>query len=137
MTNNEFIYLKPKNNKLIVFLFLTMILIVVYYICTKYTYDKKEIIGLNECNNKECQIKITLNYQEIKILDQNPKIIYQNKEYIIKDITYNDAYLNNNIPVSDITIITEKITDNNIIDFKITYNRERIINKIKNIIERN
>ena len=114
-----------------------MVITIGYYILTKEICDKKELVGLNNCKNNSCQIKITLNYEDMKILDQNPSILYKKNKYKIKDIVYEEPYLNNGIPVNDITIITDNITNNKIIDFKIIYNNERIIKKIKNLIERN
>ncbi len=137
MNNNEFYYQKPKKCLTIYLLFIAMFISITYFSINYYSYDKKEIIGINDCHERECDIKITLDYEEIKILDQKPIILYESKKYQIKEIVYGDMYLSNNIPVSDIILKTDHITKTNIIDFKLLYNKQRIIKKIKNIIERN
>ena len=73
----------------------------------------------------------------MKILDQQPRIEYQHKKIKIKKILYSEPYLSNSIPVSDVTIIVDDLSDNNIIEFKLEYNKQKIIKKIKNILERN
>ena len=137
MNNYEFYNLKPKKKYYLYTMFIIMITTILYYIFNYNSYDKKTIVGLNSCQNKICEIKITLNYEEMKILDQQPRIEYQHKKIKIKKILYSEPYLSNSIPVSDVTIIVDDLSNNNIIEFKLEYNKQKIIKKIKNILERN
>ena len=138
MNSKEILYsIKPSHNRLFYLLFIILFGTIIYYSLTNYTYEQKSVVGINECREDSCEIKLTLNYEEISILNKNPIIYYNKKEYQIKSIKYDEPYLNNGIPSSDITIRTEKISDSNILEFSILYNKEKIAKKIKNIIERN
>jgi len=128
-------YKKPHLNiciLIIIILFMLTLIILSYKI---KTFDYYKVVGIIECEDK-CTIKFSLPYNKIDILSKSPKILYQNKEYNIEDISYSEPYLNNDIPVEDIELISNIKKDDNLIEFSIIYNKQRIINKIKNLIER-
>lgn len=125
---------KPSKNNIIYFIILIItitFLIISYYI---KTYDCIKTTGIITCENNNCYIDITLSYDKIDILNQKPKIEYLNKEYSIISINYNEPYLNNNIAYQDIKLTTNLKTSNQIINFKILYNKQRIITKILDIL---
>lgn len=97
------------------------------------TYDTYKATGIIDCEQETCQISITLNYNDIDILSQNPKIEYGKQEYDIVETIYEEPYLNNNIAYQDIQLRTNLQEQNRIINFTILYNKQRIINKIKNM----
>lgn len=109
-----------------------------FFLITKINiYDSYKVPGLINCSST-CIIKITLPYNYIDIINSKSKINYQNKIYQINNIEYEERYLNNNIPYQDITLSTNLKTDNKIINIKILSNKQRVSEKIKNIIlERN
>ena len=96
--------------------------------------DSYYVTGLIN-SDKECVITISFPYDKVDILKQNPHIEYLNKEYNINSITYNDPYLNSEIPYEDINITTDLTSKDQIINLKILYNKQRVIKKIKNIIK--
>lgn len=125
---------KPKNKKIIYITFTIISLTSILLSCKIKTYDSKSITGLSECQ-EECVIKFSMPYNEIEILSKETKLEYQNILYSINDIKYQEPYLNNNIPYQDIEIITSlNLEKNKILNFKLLYNKQRIITKIKNII---
>ena len=132
-----FYYKKPKKILTIYLLFIIILIIIIIYSYQNYTYDKKEILVINNCIEEECTLKTTLNYEEERILSKNPIIKYNSKTYKINKIIYDEPYLSNEIPVTDVTIETDLKEENKILKISIYYNKQRIIKKIKNIIERN
>lgn len=137
MDKKEILYNKKvKINFLVYLIFISLIVVTVYYAFNKKVYNVKEVVGLNECENNICKISITLNYEELDILKENPEIVYAKTKYKIKEVEYQEPYLNNGIPVEDLQLETD-IKEEKIIRLKIYYNQQRIIDKIKeNIIER-
>lgn len=138
MDNKELLYYtKEKISIWIYILFIFLLIIITYLSYNTFIYNSKEIVGINECIENNCGIKFTLTYDEIDILKENPIMIYHNKKYKIEDIIYNDPYLSNGIPVEDVEIKTTLNTEEQIVNFRINYKKQRIITKIKeNIIER-
>jgi hypothetical protein len=135
MNNRYELYnLKPRINPIIYLLFSSLISLVIYYSINYHIYDYKEMVGLSECNNKSCTIKMTLSYENIDIMNKNPEIVINNKIYQIKKITEDEPYLLNGIPSTDITLEINPIKTSNIAKFKIRYNKQRITKKIKDII---
>ena len=131
-------YQKPKTNIMIYLIFIVLISLLIYISFKYHTYDIKELAVLNECNEEKCILKTTLSLEEQDILNNNPIIIYDQKEYKINEIEYNETYLSNNIPVTDISIDSELKEKKQILKIKIKYNKQRIIKSIKEkIIERN
>ena len=129
---------EPKLKKSIYLIFIVIIISLLYYSTKNYTYDIKEILFINECNENECLLKTTLDYEEQKIINNKTIFVYKNKEYNVDNIEYEEPYLSNETPVTDITIKTDIKTDEKIIKVKVKYNKQRIIKKIKeNLIERN
>ncbi len=129
---------KPKIRKSIYLIFIVIMVSLLYYSINNYTYDVKDLLFINECSEEECFQKTTLNYEEQKIINNKTIFVYKNKEFKIDYIEYEEPYLSNEIPVTDIKIKTDIKTDERIIKIKVKYNKQRIIKKIKeNLIERN
>ena len=97
-------------------------------------YDSYYTTGLISCN-EECNITVSLPYDKVDILKEDPHLEYLNKEYKVETITYNEPYLNNQIPYEDVVIKTNLKSEDKIINFKILYNKQRVISKIKNIVK--
>lgn len=126
--------LYPKKHFIYYCIFIVIISIFILLSCFIKVYDSYYVTGLINCD-KECVITISFPYDKVDILKQNPHIEYLNKEYNINSITYNDPYLNNEIPYEDINITTDLTSKDQIINLKILYNKQRVIKKIKNIIK--
>lgn len=124
---------KPKKNIMYYWIFILMIITSIILSYKIKTYDSYLVTGLNKCE-KKCVISFTLPYNKVDILSNKPKIEYLNKEYTIQKIFYQEPYLNNGVPYQDIEIEINLSDKNRLINFKILYNKQRIINKIKNII---
>lgn len=129
-----YLLIKEKNKKhpflLVLCTFLIIITLILYH--TK-AYSSIKISGIVECS-ETANIAFTLPYNQVDNLTNDAKLIYKNKEYKIEEIIYNEPYLNNNIPFQDIEIKTDMVCEEKIINFKVLYNKQRIINKIKHII---
>lgn len=124
---------KPKNTPIISFLF---IIVCIITICLSYfikTYDIYPTTGIINCD-KSCKISLTIPYDKIDFIKNDSKLKYLNQEYEIISITYDEPYLNNDIPYEDISIETNLQSQDKIINFQILSNKQRIITKIKNII---
>ena len=135
---NKKIYLLnlyPNNHNLFSFLFIILFILLVPLSFFIKIYDSYYTTGLISCNNDECSITISLPYDKVEILKQTPHIEYLNREYEITSIEYNEPYLNNQIPYEDIIIKTNLSSKDQIINFKILYNKQRIIRKIINIVK--
>ncbi len=131
--NNKIILLNKKPQNYNMYIIIISFLLFISSLWKIYTYDSYYLTGIITCN-EECSIKASIPYNKIDIFN-NSKIEYQNKEYEIKEITYEEPYLNNSIPYEDITIKTDINSKDRLINFKIIYNKQRIINKIKNIMK--
>ncbi len=125
---------KPKKNLVIHLIFISLLIAFLIITYNYNTYDVYQTTGIMKCENNDCYITITMIYDKIDILNQNPKIEYLNKIYDIKSITYEEPYLNNNIAYQDLNITTNLQVNNQIINFNILYNKQRIITKIKEIL---
>ena len=132
---NKIIFLnqKPKNHPLIYCVFSLLSLTSLFLSYFIKTYDSYKTYGIVKCDTK-CSVNITLPYNKVNILNKESKIKYLNKEYNIEEIIYEEPYLNNEIPYQDINIVLEITGKDKIIEFQILYNKQRIINKIKEII---
>jgi len=129
---------KPKPNIAIYLIFFLSFITLIVYSIKEYTYDIKELLVINECNENECFLKSTLNYNDQEIFSNKSYIKYKDKKYEIKDIEYGEPYLSNETPVTDMSIKTDLIEEAKILKIKVYYNKQRIIKKIKEkIIERN
>ena len=134
---SSFYYKKPKHHTLIYLIFLAFILLLTYISIKYYTYDIKELLVINECEEEKCFLKTTLNYEEQNIIAKDTKIKYQGNNYKINEIEYSEPYLSNGVPVTDISLLTDLKEDKKIIKIEVKYHKQRIINKIKEkIIER-
>ncbi len=124
---------KPNKNKLLfIAIILTTIIISISMFKVK-TFDTEKVTGLINCQDT-CQISLTLPYDKINIITNDSYISYNNEIYSIKNITYNEPYLNGEIAYEDIVFDTNLITDKSLINFTILSNRQKIFTKIKNII---
>lgn len=119
----------PKISKVPVFTFLIIVILIVISYNFK-TYDIYKTIGITECNDK-CNIEINIPSTKADILNYDLKVEYKNKIYKIKDIKTEDVFIENEIIYKKIIIQTDLlIENNNFIEFKLLYNKQRIINKI-------
>ncbi len=101
------------------------------------TYSTYQTTGIIKCEST-CEISITLPYNKTDILNGDSKIRYLNQEFEIEEVSYEEPYLNNGTPYEDVTIKANIKTQSKIVNFQILYNKQRIIEKIKEIlIERN
>ncbi len=134
LNKNLLLNKKFKTKKILYMIFIFALLTSILLTVKIKTYDSLPLTGLITCK-ETCIINITLDYSKIDILNNNPKIEYLNKEYEIDNIKYNEPYLNNGIPFEDIEISSNiNIKEERIINFKLLYNKQRIITKIKNIV---
>lgn len=138
MDSKESLYfVKPRINPFIYIIFIALLILIVYYMFHIQVYNTKEIVGINECNNNSCQIKFTLTYDETDVLNKKPQISYLGKTYQIEQISYEEPYLSNGIPVEDIAIKTSLQSDDKMLSIKLIYQKQRIIDLLKSkIIER-
>ena len=128
--NNKeaFLKIKPRLG-FIIFIFIIIALsFLLWYMYYKEIYDNFQTKGIVNCQ-ESCQITaiIPTNINFIKIKLNNNYIKYKiaNKELIIDDKNYSSYY--------SITLnVEEKLTNNEIVDLNFYYNKQRIINKIKN-----
>ncbi len=128
---------KPKLSIKYYLIFIIIIIILLIYSINTYTYDIKEILMINDCQIEGCSLKTTLNYEEQESIKKNAIISFNGEEYKITDIKYEEPYLSNGIPVTDISIETDIKTNEKILKIKLKYNKQRIIKKIiEKIIER-
>lgn len=128
---NSILYSKPKVN-----LYIFILLILFSFLpLLKNTYSSYKAVGLLKCEENTCTIELSMSYKELNILDQNPQISYLNKKYKINDITRGEPYLNNNIPFVDVILTTDYISDSNVIEFNLIYNKQRIGKKIIDIMK--
>jgi len=135
MDNRYLLYnLKPKINPIIYVIFISLTSLIIYLSINNYIYDTKEVVGINSCNKNTCFIKLTLDYNDLDITNKNPEIVYNKKIYKINKIKEEEPYLLSGIPSVDVTLETNTLKSSNIIKFKIRYNKQRIITKIKNIL---
>lgn len=124
---------KPKNTPIISFLFLITLIFTISLSYFIETYDVYSTTGIINCE-ESCQISLTIPYDKIDFINNDSKLSYLNQEYKIINITYDEPYLNNNIPYEDVFIATDLQSQNKIINFQILSNKQRVITKIKNII---
>lgn len=125
--------LNPKSYNSI--LILTIILIISMLLSYFYKiYDSYYLTGIISCQN-ECSIKVTIPYNKVDIFKYNPHIEYINKDYKIKEVIYEEPYLDNGVPYEDIVIKTNIKSEDKIINFKILYNKQRVLKKILNLME--
>lgn len=134
---NKKIYLLnlyPHKHRLISIIVILVVLTIIPLSNFIKLYDSYYTTGLISCN-EECSITVSLPYDKVDILKQNPHLEYLNKEYKINKITYNEPYLDNQIPYEDVIIYTNLNSEDKIINFKILYNKQRIISKVKKMIK--
>lgn len=129
------ITLLPHKHRLINFLIIITFIIAIILSYKIKTYDSYLVSGLNKCDNDLCEIQITVPYNKIDIFALTNNIEYLNKQYRVLNIVYNDPYLDSGIPYQDIIISTDLKTEEKIINFKVLYNKQRIIRKIEKLLK--
>lgn len=134
MINKTILLNKKPNNNPIIKISIFLLIIIILISIKIDTYDTYKLIGIYECN-ETCVIKTNIPYDKISILSKNPSIKHNEKTYKIKDIIYNDIYIENNIPYQEILIEIDIEKDTKLMEFTISYNKQRIIKKITNIIK--
>lgn len=124
----------PNRHVLIVFVSLIIFLIILFFSYKIYTYDSFKLTGLITCDS-ECVIKATIPYNYVDFLTKNSKIDYQNNAYEILDVVYEEPYLNEGVVYENVNIKTNIVSQSRIINFKVIYNKQRILRKIINMME--
>jgi len=118
-------YQNPFHSIFFVILVISLITFSYYF----KTYDLYPIYA--EVLNDE-QIKITLTYEDLKLIQKDTKVKYQNTYHDITNITYQDIYIENNIPYETIIITTDlKLNGEKLVKVNLANNYKRIIYKIK------
>ena len=123
---------KTKKHPFLIIIFSLLILITFLFYHIK-AYSSISVTGLMECGEKT-NISFTLPYKQVDKITKEAKISYKNKEYVIESIAFEEPYLDHNIPYQDILITTNLVCEEKIVNFKINYNKQRILTKIKQII---
>lgn len=126
---------KKYKSHLIIYLITIFFLIILTFLSFKIkTYDLLNITGLINCD-KNCEIEFVLPYNKVDILSEKDiELKYLDNHYKISEIIYDDPYLNNEIPYQNIRLKTNIKSENRIINFKIIYNKQRMIEKFYKII---
>lgn len=124
---NAFLKKQPKYEFIIVVLSASLLLWLLYYMCSNYVYDHYQTKGIVLCDDK-CIIKTTvsteIDFEKINLnnKDLNYEIIEQ--ELIVDEENYLTYY--------ELTLsIEDNLTNNEIVDLNFYYNKQRIITKIK------
>lgn len=123
---------KPKKypTEIIILIMFTVIFIFSY---KTWTYDQYKTLGITQNKNNKCLINVSLPYNKITDLKKT-LIEYKNEKYKIKNISYNETKIKDNIPYEDVTITIENKCQEQVADVKILNNKQRIIYKIIKII---
>lgn len=117
---------------LIIFIFFLTLTSLSYFI---KTYDLLNVTGISECEEM-CTINFSFPYSNVNVLEYDDlRLIYMDEIYEIKEIIYSEPYLNNGVPFQDIELVTSISGESEkIINFRLLYNKQRIIEKLKNVI---
>lgn len=115
---------------LMFFVFMVLVVILVFKVDV---YDSTVAVGIISCSDS-CKIEVTMPFDKIDSFNNEPFISYNNKSYDILNISYGEPYLNGEIALEDVVIETNLESQDKLINFKILSNKQRIIEKIKNII---
>ena len=126
--------LYKKTNKHLIYLFFLFLLFILVLILYTEDEDSYELIGLKNSNDTS-YIDIIIPYNKVNIFEEKNYIIYNHEKHIIKDIKYGEITIIDNIPYINISLKPDFELEKEVIDFHVFYNRQRIINKIKNIIK--
>lgn len=127
--NNKTAFLKekPKMGFIIVILILLILLILLIFICKKEIYDSYQTKGLVSCTDTctiTTSIPSNLEYDYIQVNNK-----YLNYEILSEKLIVDEENL---ITYNQLTLSTElSLSNNEIIDLTIYYNKQRIITKIK------
>lgn len=133
MKKYNLLSINPHKHNLLFLLILLMFIFLWLVVSNVKTFDTLTITGLIECK-ETCTISLTLPYDKIDIFNNDSFISYKNKNYNIKNLVYEDPYLNGEIAYQDIIFETNLSSSTKLINFTILSNRQTLIEKIKNII---
>lgn len=123
---------KPRNYPIYLIFIVIIILLLSSY--NTFIYDKINTIAITNYNNNICNLNIKLPYTKVNNLEESI-IEYNNNKYEINKVSYNESIIENDIIYEDITLTTNINCKNKIIKINILNNKQRIINKIINIIK--
>ena len=127
--NNKTAFLKerPKIGFIIVIFILLILLILLIYMCKKEIYDSYQTKGLVSCTDTctiTTSIPSNLEYEYIQINNK-----YLNYEILGLELIVDEENL---ITYNRLTLSTDlSLSNNEIVDLTIYYNKQRIITKIK------
>lgn len=132
---NEYILLKKSPPQA---LFLKILIIIFLFILIMSFYikipDTKTFTALITCQ-EDCQIELLIPSNQMDLLNHHPTLVYQDKTYHITNINIAELTFNNDIPAAKVIITSDlKVSMANFINIKLQYNKQRIINKIINLI---
>ena len=125
---------KPNTSKITIIIIIFFIFLLIISIKYK-VYSSYKVSGVIVCDDK-CYIETNLSSNQSKLINKNINIVYENQTYEVKEIFLEDIIDNNGIIYLRVKLDTNlNIEKNSIIDFKIIYDQQRIITKLKNIMK--
>ena len=123
---------RTKKHPFLLIIFSLIILLIVLFSRLE-AYSSIPVTGLMDCE-ETTNISFTLPYNQVDKITNQAKLYYKNKEYFIESISFDEPYLDHDVPYQDINIQTNMVCEEKIINFKIMYNKQRILTKMKQII---
>lgn len=128
------ILLYQKTNKHLLYLFFLFLLFILILILLTEDEDSYELVGLKNSNDTNL-VDIIIPYNKVNIFEGKIYIIYNHEKHYIKDIKYGEVNIIDNIPYINLSLQLDFEIDKEVINFRVFYNRQKIINKIKKIIK--
>ncbi len=126
--------IKPNTSKTTIIIIAFLLFLLFISIIFK-VYSSFKVTGVVTCEDK-CYIETNLPVSKSKIINKKLNIVYENREYEVKEVFIENIIDNSNDIYLKIKLDTSlELEKNNIIDFKIIYDKQRIITKIKNIMK--
>ena len=132
--NNKVILLNKKPNKHYLYLLLIFLIFILILICTIHDFDSYKVVGLKNSNDTN-KVSITIPYNKIDIFDYKLYVLYKNQKHYITDIKYGEVVFEDNVPFINVELTLDFDIDTEVVNFKILYNKERIIKKIIRIVK--
>lgn len=123
---------KPRNYP--IYLIIVIIIILLFISYNIFTYDKINTIAITDYDKSICTLNIKLPYTKINNLEES-LIEYNNIKYKINEVSYNETIIENETIYENISLNTNINCKNKIVKINIINNKQRIINKIINIIK--
>ena len=125
---------KPNTSKITIIIILFIIILIVLSIKIK-VYKTQKVTGIVTCDEK-CYIETNIPSTKSEILNKNINIVYEHQIYKANKVNLEDIIDNGDNIYLRIKIDSDlKQEKNNIIEFKIIYDRQRIITILKNIMK--